>query len=80
MEKTYRVSVYAQAPGPESYIGNIMSFSQECDVIDGLVARWTGAKPRNNRFNSSFSDRYTQFLTKEGKMVYTNLPVIIEEE
>lgn len=67
MEKTYKVRIFRPALGSSS-------------AYTGVVNDYTGAKPINNRFNSSFSDRYTQFLTKEGKMVYTNLPVIIEEE
>jgi hypothetical protein len=66
MERTYKVRIFRPALGSSSaYIG--------------VVNDYTGAKPINNRFNSSFSDRYTQFLTKEGKTVCTNLSVISAE-
>ncbi len=84
MEKTFRVSIYPYAQGPHKQYtpANIMSLSEGSVVVDGIVLTYTDAKPINpkiERFNC-FSDRYTGFLTKEGKSVYTNLPVIIEEE
>lgn len=84
--KTYRINIYAQAPGPNKASENIMSFSLDSHVTNGLVLTYPGAKPIQTytdyapRFNSSFSDRYTAFLTNTGKAVYTNLPLIIEEE
>lgn len=67
MERTYKIQIFRPALG-------------DSNTYFSVLNNYTGAKSVNNRFNSSFSDRYTQFLTKEGKMVYTNLPVVIEEE
>lgn len=79
--KTYKVHIYAQAPGPRA-TGNILSFSLDSYVTNGLVLTYPGAQPPPYAkfFASSAKGNVTSFMTSEGRQVYTNLPVIIEEE
>lgn len=82
--KTYKVHIYAQAPGPQrgEYTENLMSFSLDNYVTNGLVLTYPGAQPcpYAGFFASSAGGNVASFMTSEGRQVYTNLPVIIEEE
>lgn len=78
--KSYKVHIYAQAAGPNG--DNFVSFSLDSQVTNGVVLTYPGASPSPYAgfFASSAGGNVTSFLTKEGRQVYTNLPVIIEEE
>lgn len=84
LPKTYKVHIYAQATGPlRGYTENIMSFSLDSHVTNGLVLTYPGAKSRFATLSNGdpfISEGRTTFLTNAGKVVWTNLPVIIEEE
>lgn len=78
--KTYKVHIYAQATGPlRGYTENIMSFSLDSHVTNGLVLTYPGATRTDGcPFFKEYG--YVGFRSNTGKEVYTNLPVIIEEE
>lgn len=77
--KTYKVHIYAQAPGPQGkgFQENIMSFGLDSHVTNGLVLTYPGATSIDqiHTINNGVS-----FLSNTGKRVMTNLPVVIEEE
>lgn len=70
--KTYKVEIYGMSPVDMSNIS-----------LDGCVKVYNGARPY---FNTNYHDpftingKFTAFISSTGKQVYTNLPVIIEEE
>lgn len=66
--KTYKVRVFASAGGTYN--------------TTACKATYEGTRPSPYArfFDSSAGGNVTSFLTKEGRQVYTNLPVIIEEE
>lgn len=76
--KTYKVHIYAQAPGPHLCRDNIMSFSLDSHVTNGLVLTYPGATFWRDPF--IYDGNAVYFKSNTGKEVYTNLPVIIEEE
>jgi hypothetical protein len=71
-EKTFRVSIFGR---------ELLSQSLDSNVVDGRALVWSGAKSivPFGFFNQD-DKRLCKFLTKEGKRVYTTLPVLIEEE
>ena len=77
--KTYKVHIYAQATGPlRGYTENLMSFSLDSHVTNGLVLTYPGATFWRDPF--IYDGNAVYFKSSAGKEVYTNLPVIIEEE
>lgn len=80
MEKTYKVHIYAQAPGPQSRAiqENLMSFGLDSYVTNGLVLTYPGATSIDRVVH--IINGGVSFISNTGKQVMTNLPVIIEEE